>query len=177
MGEYRKVPSSGYGKGNVATSFSPGIIMVLIGWFWFFAGPPNSEGIYPDPVWIGFIRVLGVIIGPVLTLFGFTALGEGISIYKAKRSWFGSAHKAQTDIVRREEVDNNTDYARYYGEPSTYWYLKLKPIPEQLAVQPNTMLVSVSIRESQYKKYEGRSSVAIYYSPIDPFVFLLEDEI
>lgn len=177
MGEYRKVPISGYGKGNAATSFTPGILMVLIGWFWFFAGLPNAEGIYPVPIWIGFIRVLGIIIGLVLILFGFTALGEGISSYKAQRSWFGSAHKAQTDIVQREEVENNTDYALYYGEPFTYWYLKLKPIPEQLAVQPETTLVSVGIKETQYKNYEGRSTVTIFYSSIDPFVFMLEDEV
>jgi hypothetical protein len=175
MGEYRKVPISGYGKGNVASSFMPGIALVLIGWLLLFFGVSN----FPKIIFIGigFLKAFCLVLGAALILFGFTALGEGISSYKAQRSWFGSAHKAQTDIAQREEVDNNTDYARYYGEPFTYWYLKIKPIPEQLAVHPSTTLVSVSIKESQYKDYEGKSTVTIFYSPIDPFIFLLEDEV
>jgi hypothetical protein len=79
--------------------------------------------------------------------------------------------------MKREIVDTDPGYASYYGHPDRYWHLQLEAIPDQLEVKPKTTSVLVSITEYQYKKYEGKTSVTIYYSPNDPFVFLLEDEV
>ena len=175
MGDFRRVPSSGYGRGDVVTSFTPGIILIVIGWVLVSLGSPNSSSI--DFAEIGFLRSFSLIVGVALVIFGFIGLGEGISLYKAKRSWFAMAVTAQTIIVEREEVDNKSPDSYMRGEPSTYWYLRLRPIPAQSAVQPKAAIVSVSLRESQYKNYGGKASVTIYYSPKDPFIILLEDEV
>ena len=120
MGDFRKVPSSGYGRGNVVTSFMPGIIMILIGWVLVSLGSSNSFSINFKE--IGFLRAFSLIFGVVLVIFGFMGLGEGISLYKAKKSWFAMAVTTQTTIVEREEVDNKAPDYYMRGEPSTYWY-------------------------------------------------------
>lgn len=175
MEEFRKVPPLGYGKGSVVTSCMPGSILIVMGWVLVRLGIPVSSSFYFEE--IGFLRISCLIIGPTLIMFGFVGLGEGISKYKIQSSWFSTTLKARTDIVQCEEVDNSENYSHQYDVPMTDWYLRLKPIPEQLAAMPDTTLVSVSIRESQYRDYQGKTSVIIFYSPVDPFVFLLEDEL
>src|SRR5689334_15199946 len=97
MEKFRKVPGSGYGSGKVSTSLLPGILLILVGLFLMFVSFAISSAI--DFKEIGFPRSFSVVVGAALILFGFLGLGEGVSFSKAKSHWFGSARKAQTDIV------------------------------------------------------------------------------
>lgn len=130
--------------------------------------------------WFGFL--IGLFISTVLLLTAIRLFYEAITLFREKRNWFKSTDTAKATIVNRQEVANDpadVDYAYSYGQfiPSKYWYLTLKMIPSQLGIKPGETLVSVGINESQYKRYDGRTSVTIYYSREHPFVFLLEDEI
>ena len=176
MGAHRKVPSF-YGKGKPEIHYLAGLVALLGGLF-FLSGifaPKNSLSDWLGCLVLPFLSFL-LIFGAV------TVAQEGTSIQREMRSWFGTSDKANTTIVNRREVANDpadVDYAYSYGQfmPSKYWYLTLQMIPSQVAIKPEETLVSVAINESQYKRYDGRTSVTIYYSTTDSFIFLLEDEV
>ena len=128
-----------------------------------------------------FLDWISCLVASIIGLFFIVGVAGMIKIgflrIKQKKSWLKASAMAQTTIAERGEDQDDSEYARVYGNPDKYWCLKLKMLPNQLAIKPEETLVSVSINESQYKKYEGRISVIIYSSIEDPFVFLLEDEI
>jgi hypothetical protein len=168
----RKTPSF-YGKDQPLTLYLGGVFALLLG-LCLFAGivsPKNSFLDYSFGCLVGPFTVFLIIVGVVFMFH------EGSSTHKDRISWFNTAVTAQTTIVKREIVDTDPEYASYYGHPDRYWHLQLEAIPDQLKVQPKTTSVLVSVSEYRYKWYEGRTSVTIYYSPVDPFVFLLEDEV
>jgi hypothetical protein len=172
MEAYRKRPSF-YGKDSRFTSYLFGAFAFLFGVFCVLFCIFVPKDAFID--WFGCL--LGFALGLVMVFIAIFSFAEGSSIHAEKRSWFETAVITKTAIIEREEVDNNSEEARIYGEPNKYWHLKLKMIPSQLAILPDATLVSVDINESQYKKYAGRKFVTIYHSIEDPFTFLLGDEI
>lgn len=177
MQAYRKTPNF-YGKDKPLPLYLGGVFALLIG-LCVFASIFSAKNSFLD-------YSFGCVFGPFIVFFILVGVvfmfHEGSSIQKERRSWFDAADTAQTTIIDRQEIDNDPrdiEYASGYGQviPAKYWYLKLEIIPAQLAIKPEEILVSVSVDESQYKRYVHKNTVRIYYSKEDPFVFLLEDEV
>jgi hypothetical protein len=154
------------------THYFIGVIIILFS-VMFFLSMFSERKTFLDWICLPGAPIMGV----GMIILAIVVFGAGASVHKEKRSWFNDAVKAQATILKREIVDTDPQYASYYGHPVRYWDLQLEAIPNQLKVQPKTTSVLVSVSEYQYEKYEGRTAVTIYYSPKDPFVFLLEDEV
>ena len=177
MGTYRSVPSF-HKKDRFEFLFLAGVFPLLIGFFFCFVAVSIPKHSFSD--WSG--SLIGLLLGVGLLLTGIAVFNRATSIFRETRSWFKNTATAETTIVDRQEIindQNDIDYAYSYGQyiPRGYWYLILESIPSQLAIKPEEMSVSVSINESQYKKYANRNKAQICYSKEDPFVFLLEDEV
>jgi hypothetical protein len=173
MKEFRKLPNF-YGK-EMHDASGVFLLMVGFGCLWI------STAVVRNSLSDSLSCVMIILFGLSMIVVAITFFAMGTSHHKEKNAWFENASTAQTTIMDRQEIENDPrdiDYANAYGYymPSKYWYLTLKLVPSQLAIAPKEKVVSVGIDESQYKKYAGRTSVTIYYSPADPFVFLLEDE-
>jgi len=177
MSASRKVPSF-HIKDRFEVLGLAGAFVLLSGFFCCFMTISTPRHTFSD--W--FRSLMGLLIGAGLLLGAITFFMDTITIFREKRNWFKNTATVQTTIVDRQEIENDpndVDYAYSYGHymPSKYWYLTLEIVPSQLAITPEEILVSVAINESQYKRYAGRTSVTIYYSTVDPFIFLLEDEV
>lgn len=92
-------------------------------------------------------------------------------------AWLKAAIAASMTIVRREEEVNDPKIAVPLELPEKDWYLVLEMLPDQLAEEPEDEYVFAHVSESVYKKYEGRTSVTVYYLAEKPLEFLLEDEV
>lgn len=180
MAAYRKVPGF-YGKDRPLTSRLAGTLSLLLG-LALLIGLLNGLFVSSKTTlseWLGWLvaGLFGILFCGILIVTGNTLLSEGAFNQNARRVWFRTAETAQTTIVELVELQQDSSYAAYYGRPDTDWYMHLKMIPAQCAQRPEETLVSVGISGRQYEKYTGQDTVTIHYSPADPFIFLLEDEV
>jgi hypothetical protein len=104
---------------------------------------------------------------------GLWFIYTGFLKYKDKRKWLSATVVNSTEIVECTESYDVDEF----GVVMTSWSMKIKLTPSQLMVNPNSIHATVGINKSQYRKYSNRSSVKIYSSREDPFVFILEDEV
>ncbi len=147
--------------------------IIIIGYFILMS---IARVITDDATRLDKIICLGTVL--IFVVITIVAIVQQIPVWKAraaeKRAWIKACIVVPVSIVARREGGIWDDDFRYQSYPPS---LDLQLSSDQKKVAPNEIIVTVNVDQITYNRLKRSSTVRIYYSPLDPFTFMLENEL